>query len=877
MRLIFSPEYSGTVYARAKDGSDVMMDTVIVNTFGLVDMLELRLGIHYEDFAPNERLARYYDAVCRYMAEDPANVMAASFRNSGLGTAKAMLAWRDGLRSLGWDFGGAALSPRINALIEVEKHFRKEVNHDLPGRIQGVTKQVTLQKLDCSDMHMQMAIAKELLQPSVQELLGVLESNGATLTELPAASENDTNLSKVRNLIAGNQKGKIRLDPDDHSILIYKFRDDKSACEYLAFNDMDDVDLWINSDNKQMDDWMRLMGRPLTGSDITDCSPRIIQLFLIGLSLFSNPLNVNVLLEWLDMPVHPLGRRFRTALSRAVVKNGGYRNDACREIVSKYIEEDHGKNASLVDIFLPPMESRKDILVSDVRNFVAELASWAREYARISDNTQWCEQLHTVAGMCGTFNILLDTVSGSTIEFRTIDSWMSTIYHRNRFSNSQPEIGCRIVVDSPADIASVAGKTVWVGVDGDPGNRSDCAFLYPSERKGLVESCHIIPRGEKAENDYNERLVRNPLFMTENQLILVVRERVAGEPVLKHPLVVRLEQQIENFEDIVVWPKIEEKDMHDCEMIENGGVSAELEFDHADKIKWPDHLSPTNISVLVEHPFDYLMEHLLYIVPDGKSQMSMVSTTKGNVAHSVIEHLFNPRDGHKYAEPHEIKTRIDSEFEKVYVDSLESTGAILQLTENKFAEKLLHEQLYNCLEGLLEILRDNKLKVTGCEKYVERDGVIGYIDMTLEDINGTPVVFDFKWTARAKNYQDILQQNKSVQLELYRWMFGHNEGKNVEKVAYFLMPDCRLYSKEDFVGKRCVKITPENSDDIVAQLLKSIDYRKKQLNGGVVETNGAFSELQYVKDTVGKGLFPLTEEEGLKKGNFFSKYSTFNK
>ena len=185
--------------------------------------------------------------------------------------------------------------------------------------------------------------------------------------------------------------------------------------------------------------------------------------------------------------------------------------------------------------------------------------------------------------------------------------------------------------------------------------------------------------------------------------------------------------------------------------------------------------------------------------------------------------------------------------------------------------------MQNSLGALLEILKDNNLKVVGCEKFVERDDVIGYIDMTLEDSKGTPIVFDFKWTTRTKTYQDMLQQNRSVQLEFYRWMLGHQEGKKVDKVAYFLMPDCRLYSKEKFIGKRCVQITPENNDDIVAQLLKSIEYRKKQLDSGVVETNGAFSELQYVKDTVSKGLFPLTEKEGLKKGYIFTKYSIFNK
>ena len=31
MNILFSPEYAGTVYAKAADGSKVMMDTVVTN------------------------------------------------------------------------------------------------------------------------------------------------------------------------------------------------------------------------------------------------------------------------------------------------------------------------------------------------------------------------------------------------------------------------------------------------------------------------------------------------------------------------------------------------------------------------------------------------------------------------------------------------------------------------------------------------------------------------------------------------------------------------------------------------------------------------------------------------------------------------------
>lgn len=334
--------------------------------------------------------------------------------------------------------------------------------------------------------------------------------------------------------------------------------------------------------------------------------------------------------------------------------------------------------------------------------------------------------------------------------------------------------------------------------------------------------------------------------------------------------------------------------MTDVEIVENGGIAAELKFEYANKLKWPDHMSPTSIATLVEHPFDYLMERILNITADGKAQMADVKTTMGNVAHAVIEALFSPDEGKRYATPDEIALRME-DYNDEYTKVIEAKGAILQLAENRLKEKLLHEQLRVCLDTLLEILKDNDLKVTGCEQYVQADlnlglpdapekeengrerDVLGFIDMTLEDAEGYPIVFDFKWTTWAKGYQDKLESNRSVQLEFYRFMLGLETKKEIRRVAYFLMPEARLYSKEMFKGKHCTQITPENRDNIVEELRQSVIYRKRQLENGLVETNGAYDELQYVKDTEAGRLFPLKkdEETGLKEENYFSQYGIF--
>ena len=924
MKVIFSPEFSGTVYVRPADGTNILMDTMVANTIGLVNMLELRLGLHYELFSSQERAAHYYKAVCKYMAAYPKNVMADSFNNAGLCTANSMLGWRDELCGANWNFEGEEISERLAVLIGVEEYFRDTADCDMPTRMRNVAEHLALQKLDLSDIVIELAMDKSLLPPMTKALIDSLETYGAKTNQIAEAEIAENNLSRVRKLIESKAKEKITLDENDHSIEIWEFGDDRLACEYLAYSKkMEDVDVWINADNKQMDNWLTLLDKPKTGSVATGCTPQLTQLFVMGLGMFSNPLNVNTLIEWLNMPLHPIDKFFRTILADTIVAEGGYRNEACKAKIEQYIEgqfvylddeqkalpeeeqkaiikKDRTKRQKNVDAFLPPIDAPQNIERERVRSFVSELSSWARQQARLNahktDNKQWVEQLSAVADMSDAFRILLDTIPTETIDYKTIDSWMSTIYEKGNYTNAVAERGCRAVIDSPAKMASVAHNSVWIGVDGDASSGQECSFLYPSEKAKLKELNYLQMWDEDAENKYHERQMMTPLRMTDGRLILIVRERMDGEPTLKHPLIIRMEQQITNIDCFVCRPSIGVEDRAEVNPIDFGGLAPEMEFNYADKIQWPDHISPTTIDTLVEYPFDYLMENLLKITNNDKAKMNDIKTTMGKVAHAVIERLFEPRGNVRYSKPEEINSRIANEYEEVFNEVIESKGALLQLTENKFKKELLHEQLHGCLISLYEILKDNGLKVTGCERKVEgqlnlnlpksvdKDGnernrdVEGRIDMTLEDNDGHPVVFDFKWTTRAKDYRTKLSENRSVQLELYRWMLGREQKDDVKRVAYFLMPDGRLFSQEEFKGRHCSRIEPDNRDNIVEQLRQSALYRMKQIKNGVVETNGIFDDLQYVKDTESLGLFPLKQtDEGIKEENYFTNYGLFNR
>lgn len=932
MNIIYSPEYSGTVFLKPDEDSNVLMDVTVVNTIGLVSLLELRLGLHYEDLQPHEREALYFDAVSQYMKATPKNVLAASFKISGLSTSEAILAWRDELRMAGWDFYGAEISNRLAVIVGVEEYFRKSLKTlpgvnggcDLAGRLHIVTDQIAVQKLDCKNVTITLPCSIDYLRPFEKELIKAIENQGATVTLLQQAAASSNNLSAVRALLASNENKQIQLSSsnEDKSFLIWRFPDEKAANEYLSYKNLEDTDVWINASNKEMDDWLRLMSKPSTGSTMDDCSPQLTQMFIMGIGMFGNPLNVKTLVEWLNMPLHPMGKYFREKLAEAIASEGGYRNETCKTLIAKYIkgdfvylneeqrklpeeeqqklrEEDTKKRKQQVACYLPSMTKTDALKTETLRTFASSLAAWCRNYnhqlKEKGGNALWIEQLSSVASMADAFCILLNSVETETVDEKVVDSWVSTIYQKASFTNAVAEKGCRTVVGSPAKLISTSHKTIWMGVEGDQGQHLECSFLYPSEKEALTENKYITGWAQDMERKYHESMLLTPFRMTDGQLILVICDRRGGEATQKHPLVVRLEQQISNLDVVTVYPQIPNEELSIISKITNTKADCEIEFEHADLLQWPDHLSPTSIDTLVEYPLDYLLEQLLHIEADSKAQMSNVRATMGNVAHEVIERLFKPRDEARYSKPQDIEQRIKSEFEDVFTETLEAKGAILLLAENKLKGKLLHEQLKECLKVLLEILKDNDLKVTGCERFVkdfmdlglptavDKDGnevkrdVLGFIDMTLEDNTGRPIVFDFKWTSSRKYYQGLLSDNRSIQLEMYRRMLAGETRDQVERVGYFLMPEARLYSKEAFKGPHCQQLEPANNDNIVEQLRNAILYRKQQLDSGIVEANGEFGLLKYNQDAEEKNLYPLKESDdtGMKEPNGFSNFDLF--
>lgn len=916
MKILFSPEFSGHVFIGLNEQQPEMMDTMVCDTTALVGVLEMRMGIHVEELSGKKRTVLYYKALSDYMRKYPDNILAPSFKLSGLGTAEQALRWRDSLMLDKWNPVTCIGSERLKVLAGAEEYFDCKgladrvafILHDLHNKNE---------KNLLDDLEVVLPCEKELLHPIIIELLNALVQQGTVISQLPRSIAVDTNLAKVTRLLASSDGGEVCLTGGDTSFLIYHFPDENVANEYLSVKgEALDADVWINGSNKAMDNWLRMMGKPTMGSGMTESSPQLVQLFVLGLEMMKEPLNIQHIISWLYSPMQPFGTYFGGILAETIIAEGGYRNEKCQEVVNDYIkgkytyydkEEDekltdeqratrdeHEKKQreQRVKVYLPSFEVKDKVETVALKSYLNSLSGWASNRAHLlresPNNEGWISQLESLSQMCDTFILLLDSSSMELYaDWKQVDSWVSTLYKGETFMQYAPQRGCRELIDSPAKMAAHSKRTVWMNFMGNPGHQLDCSFLYPSEKEAIKNSLTLWD--ERKEADFHQQMEMMPLLMTDEQMILVVIDSVGGEPTQKHPFMVRLESQVKNLKDFIITPNLLEEDTEKVSLVRNENTQECINFSHADLLKWPNHLSPTSLKTLVEYPLDFMMERMLKIVNTGPGSIADVKTTKGTVAHAVIESLFAPRDDKHHSTADEIEQRINKEFSQRMRQSIEACGAILYLPENRLEAELLAEQLRRCLDVLLSIIRENRLVVTGCEQMVTKNmgmikteegyDMVGFIDMTLEDEGHHPVVFDFKWTSSKSYYRDLLTANRSIQLELYRTMLSAEKRDAVEKVAYFLMPEGHLYSQEHFEGLNCTQLQPANRDNIVEQLKNSFFYRKKQMENGQLEVGEGFSPelITYHNDMEALSLFPLEIVAGVQQSNIFSNYRLFKR
>ena len=878
MRILFSSAYGGTTYTGSED-KGVLLDASQVDEQGLINLLQLHAGIHSEHTPFVKRLALYYNAFVRYMADHPDNVLHESFRVAGLGTAKSCLVWREALLIAGWDFK-PGISPRLDALSGVEAYYRGDGQAD---QLIEITREAERRPILPAGSSIVLPGTMEDLHPAWRRLLTALERNGVTIAYADTASDKGDDLSKVRNWLAGTAYAPTL--KGDGSLRLLRFTTEDKALAYLTGLDDSDYRVWLNEGNKRFDNWLRMAGRPVAGSVMPNSNPQIAQLFTLGLSLFAYPTNIHTLIQWLVAPIQPLPARLRFKLATSILKEGGIQNDVVREVIKDFLEENKENRKRLsqdIDIFLPVPEL-SGVNVKRLQGFIGAFITWGnrqRNLAASSGDTTRQEQVDKLVELMDAFLILIEGVDKEYIDFTTLEAWISSLYAPTDYIQYEAEQGSRLLVEQPGAIAGVSPSTVWCRFYDYHPLPLMYDFLSPLEREALAKAGFGLWE-RAAERRYRQMMLLSP-FQRSERLALVAASKVGVGEVSVHPLLNRLQSGLSKTSMAAIT--VDADKLVTCQksrpLVDNAS-SEDISLERPDLIRWPRMESNTSLQELIQDPLDYTLDHLAVFNGSSSLAPADLQTTKGVVAHGVIERIF----GRDMDRPVEEKLKA---YDQIFNEVVEANGILLLLSENRVSASLFKQQLGRCLKVLHGIILHNHLRVVGCEVELLGDlqltasGEVmtkAFIDMRLVDEKGCPVIFDFKWTESGAKYKRKIVENRALQLAIYQELLAQATNERKARVAYFILPKGELLTVDGFEGDHVVNLSETQHLDLIECLRHSYVYRREQLMNGVIETSygkepGA---IPYCMDTQLKGLFPLSlANDGTKKRNYYSNFKCFN-
>ena len=888
MKIYYSPSYIGQNFIEI-NSNGLELNTQVLETQGLLNQLALHAGIHQEIPSYATRLADYHGALMTYDETYPDNIFHRSIEIDSMSVAKTLMGWRDALTLAGWNCGHVGASQRLDALAVIESNYEDAASdvatllHRMEKKLQEMIDGKTAVPSVYKEMTICVPCENMLLPDYIQPLFDLLEQ-----------------------MVERVEYATLRIDDMPKKMEIVKFSQQYKAEAWLSQQKADDYDVWINADNKRLDNWLHMSGKPVAGSEMLQSNPQITQMFLLAIQLFQRPLNVNTLLQYLYLPECPLPWKLTSRLASMIVREGGFCNDKVIQVIKDYLarelkkEDDETKcelsaeeRKELYHTYLPfdllddrdskfLAEETDEVDVKKLKKFLKKLKGYAgNRAARISavkPNDMRIAQLKQVAALIDALMALLPDAL-ATISFRNLQQWAQSLYETCDFKQYNAQVGSLLVVNNPSNIVGKAKRAIWCDFYGDVSSALSTDFLSPNEIE-ILSSYTIKLWNREHEKAFRNLMMSAPLHQTTDKLTFVVCERLGMTELPIHPLRLQLPSDVEETDGDSLFAQLKSIDIKRVNNHRETDTK-EVTFDAKEHpVEWRKQESFSALEKLLQNPLDYFMNYVLGFSDLGPTEIKM-SLTSGNVAHEVIEALFTAERGDAT-----LTKFVNQNYDAVFKEALIKRGALLLLPEHHLDNDRLRHQLKRCVNQLAEIIQTNGLKVIKCEQEEVQDlgfedGVVikGYIDMLLQDTTGKDVVFDLKWTNTKDKYKNLVKENRAAQLAIYQAMLQqHEDHPDAARTAYFVMPIGKLYSSDEFIGENFELVKPQSDDDIMDQLRKGYAERRNEIDSGRIETSDLLpiSDIAYAN---AENVFPL-ETDGRrtnpnKAENKYSDYKCF--
>ena len=873
-----------------------IFNKMIVGPLGLLNLLERDLGLSGIFPSLLERKVKYREILMQYMQLSPNNLFAKSFLTDPEGVTSELLLYRDQLILAGWNSKTVGISVKIDLLASIEGSATIPIGSE--------DRWIKVLQLIQQNENFTLGLIKISLNEPVEEmhpffgsLISQLNNRGVEVITLAAkyTIDYESNLGMIKkNILEKVAVGDINLT-DNSSLQILRFKSDADAAEFLASQRENLRDTVIhNRDNRLFDEMLNSFGHPVSGSEQLNSNPSLIQLFKLIIVLLVKPINIHNLMSFLQVEVNPIPVALRYKLMKVLKNTGGMNNPEWNQTIQEFEfknAETKDKAANFLHVRNFP-ENKIDPTIASL--LYHSLESWAQERMILGDNSPSISlQLAYLIELCRAIREILNHYQNETLSAQELLLIISGIYEPHTFGNYVPQIGSCPVLASPGQLINHPKTIVWLDFYNEAMKPAFYAFLNSDECRNLAQKdIHIwsIPEQVSAQM----AMLLRGLLIPDEKCVLIVVEKAGDKVVTDHPVHSYLKAILPDLENIttdvtttdseileeIEWPQPEIVLLDTTTLPEKKEVH---EIALGAYIPNRQTESSSSMELLIQNPFDWVLQYGMQIQPGNSYQLDDLFTTQGNVAHKFIEVLFTEANN----DLQQARTLLN-EYNRLLQSVIEGFGMILLLDENRFEYEVFKSKLLNSVSILIQILEENQLAVSGMEQSettqihtLNDQEVLGKIDLVLTTRNGHKAIFDLKWSRRPKKFYTLIRNNKHIQLAIYKDLLEAANHLEVDFVAYYSMSEAQLISTANLTGASVIHV--ENTDtsaEILARVQNSLTFRRNQLANGIIEDAGGsnLERLDYYQNQDLSNLVPLETEYKkplIKKINVYSQFKTF--
>ena len=841
--LYYSPFFTGECY-RNLPVNKTQFET-IVGDAGLLDFLELRLGLSGAEPDSIERLLSYKNALT---SVKEGAFYEAALKND-LATAKEILRWRDLLMMEGFDAFVHYTSPRLQKLAEVEKRSHETTPTGMPERWKQIRENAKGPFPDtdimvCHDFRLLPKLIRETL-----EAIGVCKGRYDGMGVKEKTDEIEYREEPVWN-------------PEGKNITIRYFGTEVEAYRWAADNCKNYDGVVICPHPLRMNAVLRNREMSLLEASTSGDSP-ITQLFRLGLSLLERPLNINNLMDFLKTGFSPIPDEHRYALAGALKRDGG-RGEEWNRTLSEC--EDKKEVQTFLLSILSANADDGTVPASVITDWCEALAAWSQTVTLEERKAYQFKLITLCNGMCR----IVRNMGSANVVVKDILKAMKSLYEPTQMKADKAMIKSWNAVESHRCLIDAPDKLLWLPCDGGLETVYPYSFLLQEE----IEELRVAKMSEYVRYDFNLMLDRLNKVKT---IELCACDFDCTEALAEHPAVT------------LCKPNAKEEDYHasgdSTPSIFKPLRTIETEVDlyprresakDEEEKKKDTKLSPTSIESLISYPFDFVMKYKLHFQDTSSLHLPDLNLTQGTVAHYVFQKMLEDSDGTIQSMRAMLE---EAAFDERASEAAKARGAILLLKENRTLFVHFKETIRKSIGVLLDILEASGLKSMKSEESLDDSlgafDITGSVDFHAETKSDQIVVIDFKYSG-GKSYIEKLDEDKAIQLEIYAESLEKKLHKAVVAKAYYFFPINQLHTDDEsgfFQGFGIFRHKKkENETTLSNRIWNSVVVRREQLKNGVLEMEeGAdLDKIEYHKQVEqnrlikGKGLIDIPAKDNIK-------------